>query len=62
MFEDLRKGNLERINSWNREHIWKHGRLYPSDVLLQKVLDEPFDPLVYTSYLENKVRDVYGIR
>lgn len=58
---DLARGDFSRINAWNREHIWKHGRLYPSDRLLQDVLGEPFDPGVFLSYLEEKVRAVYRI-
>ena len=56
---DLLRGDFSRINAWNREHIWQHGRLYPSDKLLSDVLGGPFDPDVYLTYLEDKVRAVY---
>ena len=54
-------GDLGPINEWNRDHIWQYGCLYTPDVLLQKVLGEPFDPEAYLTYLEDKVRDVYGV-
>ena len=56
----MRCGDFAPINEWNRVHIWQHGKFYTSDVLLEKVLEEPFDPDVYLDYLETKAKDVYG--
>ncbi len=61
VFEDLAKGDFSRINKWNRSHIWQYGCLYPSDVLLKKVLGKKFDPSLYTDYLASKVKDVYKL-
>lgn len=57
----LRAGNFAPINDWNREHIWKFGRLYKPGELLENALGEKFDPNVYLDYLEAKCKDVYGI-
>lgn len=57
----IAKGDFEIINEWNREHIWQYGKLYKPSQLLRNVLSEPFNPAYYLDYLENKVRDVYGV-
>ncbi len=54
-------GDLAPINEWNREHIWKYGSLKRSADLLEEALGEPFDPTFYTTYLENKYGDLYGL-
>ena len=55
------EGDLSPIRNWLRENIWQYGCLYKPSELLDCVLGEPFDPMVYVAYLENKVKDVYGI-
>ncbi len=57
----LEEGDFAPINAWNREHIWQYGCLYTPAELLEKILGEPFDPTVYTDYLEEKCRAVYGL-
>ena len=58
----VRAGDLSPVNEWNRTHIWQYGRLYTPSDLLKRVLDGPFDPEVYTSYLEEKYGELYGFR
>ena len=55
------RGDFGPINQWNKEHIWKYGCLYKPGKLLDMVLEGPFDPEYYISYLEAKCKDVYGI-
>ena len=57
----LERGDFTPINEWNREHIWKYGCLKKSNDLLESALGEPFDPTVYTDYLEKKYSELYGI-
>ncbi len=57
----LKEGKLEPINNWNREHIWQYGSLYPPKKLLEMALGGPFDPQVYTDYLEHKYKDLYHL-
>ena len=57
----LAAGDFDSINAWNREHIWQYGcRMKPGD-LLEQALGEPFDPTVYTDYLEAKFSELYGL-
>ena len=49
------------INDWNRAHIWQYGHLYRPGELFEKAAGEPFDPTVYTDYLEQKFTALYGM-
>ncbi|MBR5742343.1 MAG: carboxypeptidase M32, partial [Clostridia bacterium] len=57
----LEKGDFGPINKWNRENIWRFGSLYTPSELLDRVLGEPFDPTVFTDYLEEKYKAVCGL-
>ena len=57
----LAKGDFGPINAWNRERIWQYGGLYAPGALLEKALGAPFDPTVYTDYLEKKYAELYGL-
>ncbi len=57
----LRAGDFGPINDWNREHIWQYGSLRKPMELLEGALGEPFDPCVYTDYLERKYSELYGL-
>lgn len=59
--ECIRTGNFGPVNEWNRENIWKHGRLYTPAQIIDRVLGEPFDADYYIRYLTDKVKDVYGV-
>ena len=53
-------GNLAPINDWNREHIWKHGALYPPKELIRNIVGE-FSTEAYTTYLEEKFGEIYDL-
>ena len=57
----MKKGDFAPINAWNKEQIWQYGSLRKPGEILASVLGEPFDPNAYLEYLENKVKDVYGV-
>lgn len=50
------RGDFAPVNAWNREQIWQHGRLYTPAQILDRVLGEPFDPMYYVRYLQQKFR------
>ena len=54
-------GDFGPVNDWNREHIWKHGRLFSPSELLERVLGAPFDPGYYVDYLKKKYSSVYRL-
>ena len=57
----LKAGDFAPINAWNKENIWKHGRVYTPGQLLERVLGEAFDPFVFTDYLEKKYGEIYSL-
>jgi carboxypeptidase Taq len=57
----LLRGDLGPINDWNRQHIWRHGRLYRPGELFEAAAGAPFDPSVYTDYLEEKYAGLYRL-
>ncbi len=57
----LRRGDFGPINEWNREHIWKYGRLYPPAELFRQAAGADFDPTAYTDYLEEKYTELYDL-
>lgn len=57
----LKNGDFAPINAWNREQIWQYGCLKAPNQLLKDVLGEPFDPTVFTDYLEEKYTALYGL-
>ncbi|MBO5797380.1 MAG: carboxypeptidase M32, partial [Clostridia bacterium] len=57
----LASGDLTPINDWNRANIWQYGCRMKPGVLLEQALGEPFDPTVYTDYLEKKFSELYGL-
>ena len=57
----LSRGDFGPINEWNREHIWKYGKLYSPGELFRMAVGEEFDPTVYTAYLEDKFTELYDL-
>ena len=57
----IRSGDFGPINDWNREHIWKYGRLYPPAELFRQAAGADFDPTAYTDYLEEKYTELYDL-
>lgn len=56
----LARGDLSPINDWNREHIWKHGALYPPKEIIKKAAGGDFSIDAYVSYLKSKFGDIYN--
>ena len=56
-----REGRLAPITSWLRKRIHRHGMLFKPMVLLEKACGEPFDAQYYITYMEQKMKDVYGL-
>ncbi len=57
----LKNGDFAPINEWNCEHIWKYGRMFKPNELLEQVLGETFSPKFYTDYLEEKYARIYSL-
>lgn len=54
--------DFSSINNWNRENIWKYGKLYTPNKLLYNALGEKFDVKYYIKYLTDKYSRIYEIK
>lgn len=50
----VEKGDLRFIRSYLHEAVYKHGRRYRSEELIQNITGKPFSPKDYMAYLETK--------
>lgn len=50
----VRGGELLFARNWLKDKIHRHGRLYTSEELIQKVTHEPLNASHYTDYLREK--------
>jgi len=52
--EQFARGEFGPLREWLREHIYRHGSIYPPHDLLMRVTGSGLDPEPYLSYLQTK--------
>jgi carboxypeptidase Taq len=52
--DEIAEGDLGSLLGWLTEHVWRHGRRYPSGVLLERAVGSGIDAGPYIAYLERK--------
>jgi carboxypeptidase Taq len=52
--EQFARGQFAQLREWLREHIYRHGSVYPPRELLQRVTGSELDPEPYLEYLRTK--------
>jgi carboxypeptidase Taq len=52
--EQFARGDFSQLREWLREHIYRHGSIYPPRVLLRRVTGSDLDPEPYLQYLQTK--------
>jgi carboxypeptidase Taq len=52
--EQFARGEFGPLREWLREHIYRHGSIYPPRDLLQRVTGSQLDPEPYLQYLQTK--------
>ncbi|MDC7125822.1 MAG: carboxypeptidase M32 [Spirochaetales bacterium] len=62
MDEIVSKGDFGTILSWLREHIHQYGMVYPAGELCLRATGEDLNPDYFTSYLDKKYSNIYGLR
>jgi carboxypeptidase Taq len=48
------RGDFEPLREWLREHVYRFGRMYPPQELLEHVTGSVLDPAPYLDYLRTK--------
>jgi len=52
--EQFARGEFSQLREWLREHIYRHGSIYPPRELLRRVTGSELDPEPYLQYLQTK--------
>ncbi|MGF6375485.1 carboxypeptidase Taq [Clostridiales Family XIII bacterium PM5-7] len=56
----LASGNMETINQWMEEHIYRHGAIYSFSELIAKETGEALNAEHYIGHLRNRLSEVYN--
>jgi len=59
--ERVARGEFASIRAWLADRVHRHGRRYLPETLIQKATGEPPTAQPFIAFLEEKVRDVYGV-
>jgi carboxypeptidase Taq len=59
--DQFRKGEFRSLLNWLTENIHRHGSRYPAGELCKRVTGKPLSSEPLLSYLEKKLRPIYGI-
>ena len=52
--EQFARGEFGQLREWLREHVYRHGSIYPPRELLRRVTGSELDPEPYLGYLQTK--------
>jgi len=56
----IRKGGIDAVLRWLREHIHRHGKVYPPGELCRQISGESLNPHHFMDYLNSKYAEIYG--
>lgn len=57
--EQLARGEYQPLLTWLTDNLYRHGRAYDPNELLQQICGEPLQTAVYLTYLTDKYSDLY---
>ncbi len=57
--KQIEEGHFTSIRNWLKENIHKHGTIYKTEELIQRVTKKPLSPKAYIQYLQNKYLKLY---
>jgi carboxypeptidase Taq len=58
----MEAGEFGPLREWLREHMYRWGRRFTPDEMLERIVGGPLDVEPYLAYLKSKVEAVYGVR
>ena len=53
--EQMERGELSGLTDWLREHLWRHGRKFTPQEMLERIVGGGLDPEPYLNYLNGKL-------
>jgi carboxypeptidase Taq len=54
-------GNFAALHTWLREHLYRHGRKFTADELIERATGGPMSIAPYVTYLRDKYGALYGL-
>jgi carboxypeptidase Taq len=58
----MEAGEFGPLREWLREHMYRWGRRFSPDEMLERIVGGPLDVEPYLAYLKGKVEAVYGVK
>ncbi len=62
VFGNVAQGDLEPVVSWLTEHIYRYGKLYEPEKLIEMCCGEKFSASYYINYLKDKFAKAYNVK
>ena len=59
--EMMVRGEFGALLGWLRENVYRHGRRYDPDELVERATGRPLDTTPYLRYLKSKFGELYGL-
>ncbi len=59
--DDIEQGRFETLHGWLKENIYRHGRKYTPDMLIERATGRPLSLDAYLQYLREKYGGLYNL-
>jgi carboxypeptidase Taq len=59
--DEIAKGQFGTLHRWLREQLYRHGRKFTPDVLVERVTGAPLRIEPYLAYLRTKYGELYRL-
>ncbi len=61
LLDDIGRGRFATLLDWLREHVHRHGRKFLPKEIIARATGGDLSPEPYLTYLQEKVREIYGV-
>jgi carboxypeptidase Taq len=58
----MESGEFGTLRDWLGDKLYRWGRRYPPEEMLERVAGSPLNADPYIGYLKSKVSEIYGVR
>ena len=57
----MARGRFGTLSAWLGEHLYRHGRKFTADELVERATGSPMSIAPYIAYLRDKYGELYGL-
>ena len=61
VMDDIAQGEFAALHGWLRDNLYRYGRKFTADELIERVTGAPLTIDPYIAYLRDKFGELYGI-